>query len=108
MSVVKDFFDAASEETGETERQGQRRIVLACFDGVDRLARHSELVGELALAPLTRFAQLADTIGHEAFRRKPPNSISHNEAPRRRARTMWLTPYARKNIGPMPDIAGIL
>ena len=46
------------------ERERQARIVLAGFDGVDRLPRHAQPRRELALRPALRGSELAQPIGH--------------------------------------------
>src|SRR6185436_2934441 len=47
----KDLFDRFAEQLRDGERERQAGVVSSSLDGVHRLARHLELVGEIALAP---------------------------------------------------------
>src|SRR5262245_17678330 len=53
-----------AEETGEGERERERRRVLAGLDRVDRLPRHAELRAERALRERALDSELANVVAH--------------------------------------------
>src|SRR5688572_3232449 len=55
----KNLFDWFAEQLRDGERERQAGVVFAGLDGVHRLARHFELVGEVALAPAALRTQFA-------------------------------------------------
>ncbi len=62
--VIKNLFDAQTEEPGRPEGEPQARIELACFDGVDSLPGHIEGVGQLGLRPIALGAQHLESALH--------------------------------------------
>ena len=60
----KNLLDFHLEQPGDLERQRQAWIVFLRFDGVHRLARDVELVGQVRLRPFLRRAQFAQFIFH--------------------------------------------
>jgi hypothetical protein len=68
--VLKNLFDAQSEESSGPERERQTRIELACFNGVDGLPGHIESVCQLSLRPVALGAQHLEPILHR-YRRVP-------------------------------------
>ena len=61
-AIIENLLDPHPEQARQAEGQRQRRIVLAGFDRVDRLARHADPAAKLRLAPA-------------AFRPENPQSI---------------------------------
>src|SRR5512138_598274 len=61
---TEDLLDRLAEVAPDGERQRQRRQVSAGLDRVDRLARHLQLRGQLALAQAERLAQRSDVVSH--------------------------------------------
>src|SRR3546814_17922388 len=51
------IFDPQLEQVGDAAGEGERRVVFPRLDRVDRLARHLEPLGEIALAPVAPGAQ---------------------------------------------------
>ena len=49
---MEDILDPSTEQACDAERERQRRIESSGLDGVDRLARDAEMIGEIALAPV--------------------------------------------------------
>src|SRR5690606_31798151 len=64
LAIVENLLDRHVEQAGDAECQRQRRIVLAGFDRVDRLARHVEAQGQLRLAPVALGAQHFQPVLH--------------------------------------------
>src|SRR5579883_51731 len=65
---VEDLLDGFAENGRDLERQRQARIVAAGFDGVDRLARDSQPLGEIRLGPVAPGAQHAKFVRHRCRR----------------------------------------
>src|SRR3712207_776602 len=61
---MEDLLDGAVEVPGDGDGQGQRRVVAAGLDRVDRLPRDVEEVGQLALGEPRRRPQLPDVVPH--------------------------------------------
>src|ERR1700690_3809113 len=64
---------------GDLERQWQAGVVLFGFDGIDRLARDAELVGQVRLGPVELGPQIAHDVLHwylrDAMLRPIPQSM---------------------------------
>ena len=69
LAVVEYPFDRHLEQASQAERQGQRRVVLAGLDRVDRLARHVEPLRQLGLAPVALCAQNLEAVVHSTVPR---------------------------------------
>jgi hypothetical protein len=63
--VLKNLFDPHVEQPRDPECQGQRRIVLAGLDRIDRLARHPEAATKLGLAPGSLCSKDSQPIVHD-------------------------------------------
>src|SRR5690606_31768302 len=64
--VMEDLLDGRAEVAGDREREGQGRVVTSRLDRVDRLAGHSQRVGEGGLGQTVLLAQPADLVPHVA------------------------------------------
>src|SRR3546814_18887738 len=64
-SDLETIFDPQLEPVGDAEGEGERRVVFPRLDRVDRLARHFEPLGEIALAPVALGAQDLEAISHD-------------------------------------------
>src|SRR6478735_4959501 len=62
----ENVFDAQLEQRGDGEGERQAGVVAAILDGIDRLARDIERLGQLSLRHAARFAQLFDLVLHGA------------------------------------------
>ena len=71
--VMKNLFDAQSEESGGPESERQARIELARLDCVDGLPGHIKGVGQLGLRPVTLGAQHLEPVLHRY--RHVPNRL---------------------------------
>src|SRR3546814_17341346 len=70
-SDLETIFDPQLEQVGDAEGEGERRVVFPRLDRVDRLARHFEPLGAIALAPVAIGAQELEAVLHaERIRRK--------------------------------------
>ena len=67
--VGEDGFDGAVEEASEFEGERETGIELAGLDGVDRLPRDFEALGEIGLAPVAFGAEDAEAIFHWYLKR---------------------------------------
>lgn len=63
-AVIENLFDTLLEQLGDQESQRQAGVVLAGFDRIDRLARHVQPFGEVALRPAALGAKLAQVVVH--------------------------------------------
>src|SRR3546814_15600862 len=63
-SDLETIFDPQLEPVGDAEGEGERRVVFPRLDRVDRLARHFEPLGEIALAPVALGAQDLEAVLH--------------------------------------------
>src|ERR1700722_13149960 len=68
--IMKNLFNAQSEEAGGAESQRQARIELARLDGVDGLPGHIQRAGQLGLRPVALGAQYLQPILHR-YRQLP-------------------------------------
>ena len=62
--VVEDFVHAPAEQPRDAEGEGQRGIVFADLERVDRLARDAKCIRKVALAPALLGAQDAKIVLH--------------------------------------------
>src|SRR3546814_15796479 len=62
--LQENIFDPQLEQVGDAEGEGERRVVFPRLDRVDRLARHFEPLGEIALAPVALGAQDLEAVLH--------------------------------------------
>ena len=61
---VEDLLDSPVEQLGDPERQRQARIVLAPLQGIHRLTRDAELLGQIALRPIALRPQNSKHVFH--------------------------------------------
>ena len=61
---LEDILDSLSEDSGNSERQWQAGIVASCLDGVHRLPRNIELVGQVSLTPFAFRPEDAQPVFH--------------------------------------------
>src|SRR3546814_14542120 len=69
--LQENIFDPQLEQVGDAEGEGERRVVFPRLDRVDRLARHFEPLGEIALAPVALGAQDLEAVLHAPHIRWP-------------------------------------
>ena len=62
--MLEEILDLHVEDQGHFERQRQRGVVAAPFDGDDGLSRDADLLAEHLLTPAAGGAQLADAVIH--------------------------------------------
>src|SRR3546814_4417222 len=62
--LQENIFDPQLEQVGDAEGEGERRVVFPRLDRVDRLARHFEPLGEIALAPVALGARDLEAVLH--------------------------------------------
>src|SRR3546814_9546200 len=72
--LQENIFDPQLEQVGDAEGEGERRVVFPRLDRVDRLARHFEPLGEIALAPVALGAQDLEAVLHAPRRSEEPTS----------------------------------
>lgn len=75
--VMKNLFDAHTEEPGGPEGEREAGIELACLDGVDGLPGYIEGVGQLGLSPVALGAQHLKPILHR-WRTEPYTTDTAN------------------------------
>ena len=63
---MEDLLDRLAEEPRDAEGEGERRVVLAGLDGVHRLARDLQMVGQLGLTPVALGAEVFQAVVHRA------------------------------------------
>src|SRR5690348_3949203 len=64
--IKENRFDARAEQPRDLEGQRQAGVVLAGFDGVDRLSRDVQPLAEFGLRPGVFLAQFANAVFHRA------------------------------------------
>ena len=65
LSIIEYFVNGHAEKSRYPKGECKRRIVLAGFDRIDRLAGDLQMHGEFGLAPFSLGAQDAEAVLHE-------------------------------------------
>jgi len=62
---VEELLNLAIEVGGEFERELERWVIAVAFDRIDRLARDTDCIREIALADIFGLTVLSDVVFHE-------------------------------------------
>src|SRR3954463_16761604 len=81
---IEDLLDRAPEESRDAKSEGQAGVVLSFLDGVDRLARDLQSLGQVGLRPVAFGAQHLQPVLHEYLRQ--PTTMP----------TVWVTSIREK------------
>jgi len=61
---MEDFFDSPSKELRNRKSEWKARVIAASLNCIHSLARHAQLLGEIALRPAALRTQIWDRIRH--------------------------------------------